>query len=34
MAAASYVLIGNGGLLARCGQVLMAKGHRIRAVSQ
>jgi polyketide synthase 12 len=32
MAAATYVLIGSGSVLARCGQVLMAKGHRIRAV--
>ncbi len=32
MNALSCVLVGNGGVLIRCGEVLLAKGNRIRAV--
>ncbi|MFH8370604.1 amino acid adenylation domain-containing protein [Streptomyces sp. NPDC018031] len=32
MTSLSSVLIGSGSVLARCGEVLMAKGHRIAAV--
>ncbi|TGB19163.1 amino acid adenylation domain-containing protein [Streptomyces palmae] len=32
MTSLSSVLVGGGSVLARCGEVLMAKGHRIKAV--
>ena len=32
MAASDSILIGSGSALARCGEVLLAKGHRVRAV--
>ncbi|MBL1083714.1 amino acid adenylation domain-containing protein [Streptomyces actinomycinicus] len=32
MTSLSCVLIGGGGVLARCGEVLMSRGHRITAV--
>ncbi|WP_218021207.1 AMP-binding protein [Nocardia crassostreae] len=32
MSTTAVLLIGSGSVLARCGEVLLAKGHRIRAV--